>query len=543
MQITPNLNHTEEDCKNYNYIAYVRKSTEESDRQAMSIEAQVEQIKKQFPKLNITFIKSPDGTLGESMSAASPGRPLFNQMIADLESGKYQGVIAWHPDRISRNMPDAARFIWDIQNGIIKDLRFCNFTFEPTPEGIMMLQMIMSQAQYFSAKLSKDIKRGNAQKRKHGGITTMAPMGYINNTIKHTIEPDPERFDLVRHAFDLALTGNYTLREITDIMNEEWGFRLLKRKVKGGTPVSMQGLSAAFKNKKYAGIITDPYTHEEIPAQHKAMITLDEFNRVQQIFGHRSIDSSKPKYKEFPLRGLIRCGECGCLITFETKMKHHKNGNSHSYTYCHCTHKSKEHPCNQPAIREEDLNEQINSLIGQYEISPKLYEWGIKAIKEISDSEKNNRNNIHASQAKAINSVECQLDNLLDLVVRKVIDDSEYQRKSKELRAELAKLQEAQSETNEKTKNWYEIIGTALHTLSTASERFNNGTIQEKRMILSILGSNPTLKDKKIALEEHFWLKPIKDNLPEVRTLSQQIKNTSNEAIYKKWWSIRDSNS
>lgn len=44
--------------------------------------------------------------------------------------------------------------------------------------------------------------------------------------------------------------------------------------------------------------------------------------------------------------------------------------------------------------------------------------------------------------------------------------------------------------------------------------------VETQRMILSILGSNPTLKDKKIALEEHFWLKPIKDNLPEVRTLS-----------------------
>lgn len=146
------------DPKSLKYIAYVRKSTEEADRQAMSIEAQIDAIKKQFPGLKIKFIK-------ESMSAAKPGRELFNKMMADIEAGKYQGIIAWHPDRLSRNAPDASRVVWDIQQGIVQDLKFCNFTFEPTPEGIMMLQMIMSQAQYFSAKLSKDVKRGNAKKR------------------------------------------------------------------------------------------------------------------------------------------------------------------------------------------------------------------------------------------------------------------------------------------------------------------------------------------------------------------------------------------
>jgi len=68
------------DPKNLKYIAYVRKSTEEADRQAMSIEAQVDAIKKQFPGLRIKFIK-------ESMSAAKPGRELFNKMMDDVEAG------------------------------------------------------------------------------------------------------------------------------------------------------------------------------------------------------------------------------------------------------------------------------------------------------------------------------------------------------------------------------------------------------------------------------------------------------------------------
>ena len=81
--------------ENIKYVAYVRKSTEELDRQALSIEAQKEAIKSQFPDLDITFIE-------ESKSAASPGREVFNGMMTEIESGQYRGIIAWHPDRLSR---------------------------------------------------------------------------------------------------------------------------------------------------------------------------------------------------------------------------------------------------------------------------------------------------------------------------------------------------------------------------------------------------------------------------------------------------------
>ena len=547
-QITPNIPLFNKDDRKLKYVAYVRKSTEEAERQAMSISAQIDAIKQQFPDLDITFVTNPDGTVGESMSAAKPGRPLFNQMMSDLESGKYQGVIAWHPDRLSRNSPDASLIVWYIQQGIIQDLKFCNFYFEPTPEGIMMLQMIMSQAQYYSAKLSKDVKRGNAKKRKLGGTTGVAPMGYINNTADHTIEPDPERFDLVRHAFDLMLTGNFSVGEIARIMNEEWGFLLLKRKKSGGKPVSKQGLYNVFRNKLYAGIIIDPYTKEEIPAKHQPMITLEEYDRIQEILCGKG-QPRLPHNKEFPYKGFIKCGECGCSITAEHKTKHHKDGTTKEYILYHCTHKNKHHKCKQGSIQEHILKKQIESLLNSYEISPQLYEWGLKAIQEIADRETNNRNDIQSSQNRAIKETQDQLDNLLNLATKGFISADEYKDKSEPLKDVLVKLQKEQNNTNEQTKTWYEIIGTTLETLSSVTDRFNKGGIADKRRVLSALGSNPTLKDGNLSLEEHFWLKPIKENktqildeIEKVRTAPQQMKNASNEAIYQLWLGMRDSN-
>ncbi len=547
-QITPNIPLFNKEDKKLKYVAYVRKSTEAVERQAMSISAQIDAIKKQFPELDITFVTNPDGTIGESMSAAKPGRPLFNQMMNDLKNEKYQGVIAWHPDRLSRNSPDASLIVWYIQQGIIQDLKFCNFYFEPTPEGIMMLQMIMSQAQYYSAKLSKDVKRGNAKKRSLGGTTGVAPMGYINNTTSHTIEPDPERFDMVRRAFDLMLTGNFSVAEITKIMNEEWGFRLLKHKKTGGTPVSKQGLWNVFRNKVYAGIIVDPYTKEEIQAKHVPMITREEYDRIQEILCGKG-QPRLPHNKEFPYKGFIKCGECGCSITAEHKTKHHKDGTTKEYVLYHCTHKNKQHKCRQGSIQEHKLKEQIESLLNSYEISPQLYEWGLKAIQEIADKETNSRNDIQSSQNRAIKETQDQLDNLLNLATRGFITADEYKNKSEPLKGTLIKLQKKQNSTNEQTKTWYEIVGTTLETLSSVTDRFNKGGIADKRRVLSALGSNPTFKDGKLSLEEHFWLQPIKknktqvlDEIEKVRTLPQQMKNASNEAIYQLWLGMRDSN-
>lgn len=104
------------------YVAYVRKSTEEADRQILSIQAQKDEIKKQFKDYDLIFIE-------ESHSAAKGGmRPEFRKMIRGFEKGKYQGLLAWHPDRLARNIQDSATIITLLKNGVIQDLKFCNFT-------------------------------------------------------------------------------------------------------------------------------------------------------------------------------------------------------------------------------------------------------------------------------------------------------------------------------------------------------------------------------------------------------------------------------
>src|SRR6266511_486495 len=200
------------------YVAYVRKSTESEERQVLSIETQVRKAREMFPGLCIT------DTRQERASAFEPGkRPVFDGLIDDIDQGKVDGIIAWHPDRLSRNEEDAAKLTYRVRKGVIKDLRFCSYNFDNSPEGIMMLQLALSQSQYFSAKLSKDVKRGIEQKLHLGWRPGVVGIGYLNETVNHTVIRDPDRFLLVRRMWDLLLAGQHTPGKIADIAKSEWG--------------------------------------------------------------------------------------------------------------------------------------------------------------------------------------------------------------------------------------------------------------------------------------------------------------------------------
>ncbi len=407
------------------YIGYVRKSTEDEERQVLSKEAQRDKIRERFGDLNIV------GMLDESKSAFEPDkRPVFASILKMIDDGEIDGIVAWHPDRLSRNELDASAITYRARKGIIKDLKFVSFTFDNSPEGMMMLQMTMSQSQYFSAKLSKDVKRGNETKRKNGGLTGVAPQGYLNDLITKRVVKDPERYPLIRRAFDLFLTGEHSVQDILRIMNYEWKYRTVKRSKSGDRPLSKSTLYHAFRNVRYAGLVPDPYNKDKFyPSEYPAMITQDEYDRVQVLLGRHGC-TRLAQHKEFALRGFIQCGECGCMITAQAKTKKLKNGGKNTYNYYHCT--GRRAGCTQVKRygykKEDELYDELTSLLDSYELTPQLEEWAMQTFREMADAEAKDRNDVKVMQNKTADSIEAQLDNLLDMASKKLIDEHEYER-------------------------------------------------------------------------------------------------------------------
>ena len=124
------------------YFIYARKSTDEEDRQVLSIDSQVNELKEFAAKEKLEIAAS----LCEAKTAKEPGRLIFNQLLKRIENGEADGILAWHPDRLARNPIDGGKIIYLVDTGKIKSLKFPAFWFDNTPQGKFMLNIAFGQS-------------------------------------------------------------------------------------------------------------------------------------------------------------------------------------------------------------------------------------------------------------------------------------------------------------------------------------------------------------------------------------------------------------
>jgi site-specific DNA recombinase len=479
------------------YIRYRRKSSEQDEKQALSIESQKIELERKFPDFEIV------ADFEESKSAFIPGqRPKFKLMLEMIESGKADGIIAWHPDRLSRNEVDAAQITYLTRTGIIKDLEFGCYYFDNSPEGIMMLQSALSHSQYTSSRLSKDVQRGLMTKVGKGWYPVVAPIGYLNTPDREKgfkiIVKDPKRFSIIRKMWDLMLTGSYTPPQILKTANNEWGLRTKKFRRQGGNPLSRSGIYRLFTNPFYYGWFE--FNGKLYKGNHEPMVTEEEFDKVQIILGRKG----RPRLQthHFPFTGMISCGECGCSITAETKTKFYpKTKHLANYTYYHCTKKKQGVKCYQKPIREDELENQIDALLAKIQISEAFKDWALKYLHEVHEQEIDDRTVIYKSLQEAYNATQGKLDSLLDLRIRGLISDDEYKEKKESLLKEQADLKTKLGDTENRASSWLELSEKTFNFACYARHWFKNGSLDKKKSILQTIGSDFVLKDGEITIQ------------------------------------------
>src|ERR1017187_2654765 len=190
------------------YFIYARKSTESEERQVMSIEAQIHELTELAKRENL-FIAE---IFVESKSAKIPGRKEFTRMIEKIHASKEPvSILAWHPDRLARNSIDGGQIIYLVDIKKICGLKFSTFWFEPTPQGLFMLQVAFGQSKYYSDNLSENVKRGVRQKLRRGEWIGKAPVGYLNNLKTHNIDPDPVKSKIIQKLFKEFAEGKHSL--------------------------------------------------------------------------------------------------------------------------------------------------------------------------------------------------------------------------------------------------------------------------------------------------------------------------------------------
>lgn len=524
------------------YFLYARKSSESEDRQVQSIEDQISHLKVLANNLHIEIKE----VITDAKSAKEPYiRPLFAAMLKQIEKGEANGILCWQMNRISRNPVDSGTIHWMLQKRILKCIQTIDRQYLPD-DNVLLFNVESGMANQFIIDLKKNSWRGMEGKADRGWLPSRPPLGYLNEKLEHTIIEDADRFDLVRQMWDLMLTGNYTQPKILEIANKEWGFRTPKYKRSGGGELATSTLYKMFTNIFYTGMFE--WAGKVYNGNHKPMITLEEYDRVQIILGK----SGKPRIKkhDFAYTGIVACGECGGMITATEKEKLvKKTGEIKSYIYYHCGHKKTGVKCSQRTpVTLEELESQIQKELQTFTILPEFKDWALEILRNANDKEIEDRTKIYEMRHQALVQTQKELDNLTRMRYKELIDDETFIKEGNLLKENIAKLKTELRETENRAEKWLELTERTFNFACYAHIAFTMGTLDEKREIFAALGQNFYLNGKIVSIEANEWFKPIKEAYPELEAefkrielqkyLSNEARNAAFSSLILRWGAV-----
>ena len=503
------------------YIIYYRKSSESEERQVLSIESQIKELKELTERLNLPISE----LLTESQSAKYPGRPVFNSILKKVSKGEVKGIVSWKLDRLARNPIDGAALVWALDQGQIQEIVTPYNILRNNSNDKFLMQLEFGMAKKYVDDLSDNIRRGNRTKLEKGWLPGLPPLGYLNEPNDRTIVPDPKTYDLVRLMWDMLLHGTPAFR-VHKIARDEWGLRRKIFKGKGEGTMSISSIYKMFTNPFYYGLIQRK--EGVYQGKHVPMITEEEYWRAQKILGRKG--KPRPKEHSFAFTGLIKCGTCGGFITAEGKTKKQKNGNVHKYTYYHCTKKTPDRRCSEKAIRLEALEKQVSDYLEKIYVPKPILDLWVEYIESSADAEKREAGEIRESLTNAHKNCLRKLENLNQMRLRDLLSDGEYIEEKKKLIDEKIALEESVRSDGDIADTVNKQMITTLVFAHEAMERFRNGSLSKKRTILGKIGSNLTLKDKKLIIDAATPFTILQNGLPSVNEEFERIEPPKKEA-------------
>lgn len=475
-----------------NAVLFRRVSTVMQERDGNSLQNQLEMLTEYCQRKGLTIIK--DAELVESSTKGE--RKKFMEVIKFCQQQRGGvALVCLKTDRLFRNfknytMIDEMRKSGQLELHLIQENLILNKDSKAGDLTTLGLNVVM--AQNYVLCLRDNVVYGMDYSANQGCCMSKTPAGYLNvktSDGKSSVIVDRERAPIIQKLFKEYATGLYSIK---DMMKKckEWG--LISRF--SGKPFDTSTIHRILNNKFYIGEMR--YKKRWYKHNYETLIAPALFKTCQDIMHGRKPEAPKHfKTTENPFifRGLITCGECGCMISSDRKIK----PSGKEYVYLKCSHFKGN--CTNPQVNENIILKQIEEELQNLSIPQEIMEY----LK--SDMEKiiNQQNEAHNVEVKAIRKKYdmCQdkIKRLHSLLLEGHITPEEYRDMNEELKKEQYELDEKLKLLTEADEKFSIAVATILSLGNNAYQIFQSSKVETKREILNLLLSNLTLKDRKIS--------------------------------------------
>ncbi len=341
-----------------------------------------------------------------------------------------------------------------------------------------MLNVGISNAQYYSDSSADNVKRRIEQKLRDGECIGHVPIGYKNfrqENGKADVKVDTFYAEAVKEAFKLYASGNVALRDISRLWRDKYA---IDRHI--------NVIAKILHNPFYCGLIK--HNDKLYPHKYEKLISTELFEQVQQQFEQFATRKKRWAGIEFQYRGLITCSDCGSRITFER----HKE----KYIYAKCASGRGVHIVTY--VAESKLTSQFENLIRGITIPDIAY----KQVKEAVEGEYSDRKQYSAERLRTIDTELAKYASRKEKMyvdhLDEVIPDELYRKKLDEFTKAERILREQRENIELITEDKLANILYLLKLANNAPNLFKKANQMQKRKIISLVLSNLELSNKKL---------------------------------------------
>ena len=376
-----------------NAVIYARYSSH--SQQEQSIEGQLRDCYAYAQREGLQVVGE---YIDRAISGKTDERPDFQRMIADASKKQFQRVIVWKLDRFARNRYDSAHYKAKLKKYGVKVVSATE-NISDEPEGIILEGLLESMAEYYSANLSKHVRRGQRESIINGTyLGGVPPIGYKVENKRLVI--DERTAPTIRYMFEQYAKG-VPKREIIAELNAR-GIRNKK-----GKPLTLSSMQAALRNEKYIGIYR--YSGQEVTGGCEALIDEATFRKVQERLDKVKHAPAAAKAKiDYLLQGKAFCGYCGSRMVGESGRG--KMGNT--YHYYACGKRKKEHTCAKKNEKKDFIEWYVVEQTVEYVLTPDRMDYIAAAL--VAQYEKDFGDNRIKDYEKQLERINGEIRSLVD---------------------------------------------------------------------------------------------------------------------------------